>query len=106
MSPAPKRERVARGVRAAITRGELADGTALSPGKLAAEHGVHRQVAWQALADLQGEGYVSADERHRFRVNATHASRQQQLTRNRIERVERYLRQVLVILGDDPCRYS
>ena len=53
MRRASKRDRVTREVRAAIARGDYADGTALISGRLAAEHGVHWQVAWYALADLQ-----------------------------------------------------
>ena len=100
----PKRDRVARGVRAAILRGDYADGFALSQGKLAARYGVHRDVVWRALADLEDEGHVSADEQHRFRVNASHVSHQLQLMRNRLARVERYTSRLLVILGDDPHR--
>ena len=100
----PKRDRVARGVRAAILRGDYADGFALSQGKLAAEYGVHRGVVWRALAALEDEGHVSADEQHRFRVNASYVPHQLQLMRNRLERVERYIARLLVILGDDPHR--
>jgi DNA-binding GntR family transcriptional regulator len=98
----PKRDRVARGVRAAILRGDYADGFALSQDKLAAQYGVHRDVVWRALADLEDEGHVSTDEQHRFRVNASYVSHQLQLMRNRLERVERYTSRLLVILGDDP----
>ena len=100
----PKRDKVARGVRAAILRGDYADGFALSQGKLAAEYGVHRGVVWRALAALEDEGHVSADEQHRFRVNASYVSHQLQLMRNRLERVERHTTRLLVKLGDDPHR--
>lgn len=99
---APKRDRVARGIRAAILRGDYADGCALSQDKLAATYGVHRQVVWHALADLEREGHVSRDGRHRFHVNANCASHQMQLMRNRLDRVERLTVRILVILGGDP----
>jgi DNA-binding GntR family transcriptional regulator len=98
----PKRERVARGLRAAILRGDYADGFALSQGKLAAEYGVNRHAVWSALAALEREGHVSSDARNRFHVNASYASQQLQLTRNRLELVERYTARLLVILGRDP----
>ena len=46
----PKRERVARGIRAAILRGDYADGFAISQDKLAEQYGVNRQVVWFVLA--------------------------------------------------------
>jgi DNA-binding GntR family transcriptional regulator len=98
----PKRERVARGIRAAILRGDYADGCALSQGKLAAGYGVSRHVVWSALAALECEGHVSRGARNRFHANASYASRQLQLTRNRLELVERLTARMLVILGDDP----
>jgi DNA-binding GntR family transcriptional regulator len=98
----PKREQVARGIRAAILRGDYADGFALSQDKLAAEHGVNRQVIWHVLVALEREGYVSSDERKRFHVNASYVTRQLQLIRNRLELVERYTSRLLVILGADP----
>ena len=98
----PKRERVARGIRTAILRGDYADGFALSQDKLAAEYGVNRQVVWSVLAALEREGHVSPDERNRFNVNASYASRQLQLTRNRLELLERSMSRMLVMLGDDP----
>lgn len=98
----PKRDRVARGIRAAILRGDYADGFALSQEKLATEYGVHRDVVWAVLAALQREGHISYDERNTFHVNASYASHQLQLTRNKLERIERYISRILVILGDDP----
>jgi DNA-binding GntR family transcriptional regulator len=100
----PKREQVARGVRAAILRGDYADGFALSQEKLAAQYRVHRDVVGHALAALEREGHVSRDERNRFHANASYASRQLQLTRNRLELVERYTSRLLVTLGVDPSR--
>ena len=98
----PKQDRVTRRVRAAILRGDYADGFALSQDKLAAQYGVHRGVVWRALAALADEGHVSADEQKRFRVNASYVSHQLQLMRNKLERVERYTARLLVIMGDDP----
>jgi DNA-binding GntR family transcriptional regulator len=98
----PKRDRVARGIRAAILRGDYADGLALSQDKLAAEYGVNRQVVWYVLAALEREGHVSSDERNTFHVNASYVSHQLQLMRNRLERVERYTSRILVILGGNP----
>jgi DNA-binding GntR family transcriptional regulator len=98
----PKRARVACGIRTAIVRGDYADGFPLSQAELAAEYGVNREVVWSVLAALEREGHVSSDERNRFHVNASYASRQLQLTRNRLELLERYMSRVLVILGDDP----
>jgi DNA-binding GntR family transcriptional regulator len=101
MTASLKRDFVARGIRAAIVRGDYADGFVLSQDKLAAEYGVSRQVVWNALAALEREGHVSSD-RHRFHVNASYVSPQLQLMRNRLELVERYTSRLLVILGDDP----
>jgi DNA-binding GntR family transcriptional regulator len=101
----PKREHVARALRAAILRGDYADGFALSQDKLAAEYGVNRQVVSYALSALEREGHVSSDERHRFHVNASYVSRQLQLTRNGLQLVERYMSRVLVLLGDDPAHF-
>jgi DNA-binding GntR family transcriptional regulator len=98
----PKRDRVARGIRAAILRGDYADGFALSQDKLAAQYGVNREVVRHALAALEREGHVSSDEQRRFRVNASYVSHQLQLMRNRLELVERYTSRLLVIMGDDP----
>jgi DNA-binding GntR family transcriptional regulator len=98
----PKRDRAARGIRAAILRGDYADGFALSQDKLAAQYGVDRQVIWHVLAALEDEGHVSSDERKRFHVNASYVSHQLQLMVNTLERVERYTSRMLVILGDDP----
>jgi DNA-binding GntR family transcriptional regulator len=98
----PKRGRVARGVRAAILRGDYADGFALSQDRLAAQYGVNREVVRHALAALEREGHVSADEQNRFRVNASHVSHQLQLMRNRLERVERHTSRLLVRLGENP----
>jgi DNA-binding GntR family transcriptional regulator len=98
----PKRDRAARGIRAAILRGDYADGFALSQDKLAAQYGVDRQVIWRVLVALEGEGHVSSDERRRFHVNASYASHQLRLMFNKLERVERYTSRLLVILGDDP----
>lgn len=98
----PKREQVARGIRAAILRGDYADGFVLSQDKLAAEHGVNRQVVWHVLTALEREGHVSSDERNRFHVNASYATRQLQLMRNRLELVQRYTSRLLVMLGADP----
>jgi DNA-binding GntR family transcriptional regulator len=98
----PKRDRVARGIRSAILRGDYADGFALSQDELAGRYGVNREVVWHALAALAREGHVSPDERNRFRVNASYASHQLQLMRNRLELVERRTSRILVILGDDP----
>ena len=102
----PKRDRVIRGIRAAIRRGDFTDGFALSQEKLATEHGVNREVIWHVLTTLEEEGHVSSDEQNRFHVNASHVSHQLQLMRNRLELVERYTSRILVILGDDPytCR--
>ena len=56
----PKRGRVARGIRAAILRGDYADGFALSQDKLAAQYGVNRDVVWHALPALERvERYTS-----------------------------------------------
>jgi DNA-binding GntR family transcriptional regulator len=98
----PKREQVARGILAAILRGDYADGCALSQDKLAAEHGVSRQVVWHVLTALEREGHVSSDQWNRFHVNASYVTRQLQLMRNTLELVERCTSRVLVILGDDP----
>ena len=100
----PKRGRVARGIRAAILRGDYTDGFALSQDKLAAQYGVNREVVWHALAALEREGHVSSDEQNRFRVNASYVSHQLQLMQNRLERVERHTSRLLVRLGDDPNR--
>jgi DNA-binding GntR family transcriptional regulator len=97
-----KRDRVARGIRAAILRGDYADGFALSQEKLAAKYGVNREVVWSVLVALQREGHVSSDERNTFHVNASYVSHQLQLTRNKLERIERYTSRILVILADDP----
>lgn len=97
----PKREQAKRAIRAAILRGDYADGHALSQDKLAAEYGIGRQVVWHVLIALEREGHVSSDERDRFHVNATYGSHQL-LTRNRLELVERYTSRVLVALGVDP----
>ena len=97
-----KRDRVARGIRTAILRGDYPDGFALSQEKLAAKYGVHRQVVWAVLVALERKGHVSPDERNTFHVNASYASHQLQLTRNKLERIERYISRILVILGDDP----
>jgi DNA-binding GntR family transcriptional regulator len=101
---APKRERVARGIRVAILRGDYPDGCPLSPQQLSAEYGVNPEVVRGALWDLKREGHVSPDGRHRFHVNASHLSHQLQLLRNEIGRLERYAGRILVILGEDPCR--
>jgi DNA-binding GntR family transcriptional regulator len=98
----PKRDRVARGIRAAIQQGDYADGFPLSREKLAAEYGVHREVVWAVLVALEREGHVSSDERNTFHVNASYASHQLQLMRNKLERIERYISRILVILVDDP----
>jgi DNA-binding GntR family transcriptional regulator len=98
----PKRDRVARGIRAAILRGDFADGCALSQDKLAAEYGVHRTVVWNVLTALKLEGHVSSDEQQRFHVNATYASHQMQLMRNRLELVEWRTSRIIVMLGGDP----
>jgi DNA-binding GntR family transcriptional regulator len=98
----PKRDRVARGIRAAIVRGDYADGFALSQDKLAAQYNVNRQVVWHVLAALEREGHVSFDERKRFHVNASYVSRQLQLMRNRLELVQRYTARMLAVMGDDP----
>jgi DNA-binding GntR family transcriptional regulator len=98
----PKRDRAAREMRAAILRGDYADGFALSQDKLAAQYNVNRQVIWHVLIALEREGHVSLDERKRFHVNASYVSHQLQLMRNRIELVERYASRMLVVMGDDP----
>jgi DNA-binding GntR family transcriptional regulator len=98
----PQREQVKPGIRAAILRGDYTDSFTLSQDKLAAEYGVGRQVVWHVLATLEREGHVSSDERNRFHVNASYISRQLQLTRNKLEVVERYTSRVLVVLGCDP----
>ncbi len=95
----PKRDRVARGIRAAILRGDYADGVALNQSKLAARYGVHWSVIWNALADLEREGHVSRDGQRRFHVNASHASHQLQLVQNTLDRVERLAARILVIHG-------
>jgi DNA-binding GntR family transcriptional regulator len=82
-----KRERVARGVRAAIERGEYADGQHLIQQRLASEYGVHRGVVWSALADLKEDGWVSYTNR-RYLVNATHVSRQVQPVLNFAKRLD------------------
>lgn len=98
----PKRKRVARGIRAAILRGDYADGVALSQDKLATEYSVHRQVIWSVLSALESEGHVSSDERKRFHVNASYVSHQLQLMQNKLELVERYTSRMLAIMGVDP----
>ena len=97
----PKRDRVARGIRAAIRRGDYPDGFALSQDKLAAQYGVNRQVIWHVLTALKREGHVSSDEQRTFHVNASYASHQLQLMHNRLELIERFTVRILVILGGD-----
>jgi DNA-binding FadR family transcriptional regulator len=82
-----KSERVARGVRAAIERGEYADGQHLIQQRLASEYGVHRGVVWSALNDLKEDGWASYTN-HRYLVNATHASRQLQRVLNLAKRLD------------------
>jgi len=94
-----KRERVANGVRAAIERGEYADGQPLVRQRLASEYGVHRDVVWQALADLEEDGWVSLANK-RYLVNATHLSRQLQRAVNVAKRLDRMEKQL-----DGLCRY-
>jgi DNA-binding GntR family transcriptional regulator len=101
-TPAPKRDRVAAGVRAAIVRGDYPDGAALSLAALAGQYGVTRGVVSDALYALQREGHVSFDERHRYHVNACYMSHQLQLMQNRIERIERISSYTHAILGHDP----
>lgn len=98
-----KRERVICGVRAAIMRGDYADGHHLSQDKLAEQYGVGRSVVSWALAVLQDEGHVSTDAYDRFRVNASHATRQLQMVLNRLAHVERLTSRALVALGQDPA---
>lgn len=83
----PKRERVARGVRAAIEHGEYADGQPLIQQRLASEYGVTRDVVWWALADLEKDGWVSFTDK-RYLVNATHVTRQLQRVLNFAERLD------------------
>jgi DNA-binding GntR family transcriptional regulator len=99
-----KRERVTRGMRAAILRGDYADGQHLNQEKLAAEYGVDRSVVWFALAALQDEGHVSGDARRRFHVNADYVTRRLQLILNRLDHVERLASRAVVLLGEDPVR--
>lgn len=102
-----KRERVARGLRAAILRGDYADGQHLSQEKLAAEYGVNRSVIWRALSVLQDEGHVSTDARTRFHANASYVTRQLQLILNKLDHVERLASRTVVLLGADPSpRYG
>jgi DNA-binding GntR family transcriptional regulator len=98
----PKRGQVSRGIRAAILRGDYADGLALSQDKLAAEYGVNREVVWHVLAALERAGHVSSDERNRFHVNATYVSHQLQLMLNKLDHVERLASRTIVLLGADP----
>ena len=91
-----------RGIRAAILRGDYTDGSALSQGKLAGQYGVNREVVWRALAALERAGHVSSGEGNKFHVNASYASRQLQLLRNRLELVERHASLLLAVLGYNP----
>jgi DNA-binding GntR family transcriptional regulator len=59
MTTSPKREFVARIMRARIARGDYPDGHSLSQAQLAAEFGVTRHVIWPALATLQKEGLAT-----------------------------------------------
>ena len=95
----PKRERVARGVRAAIERGEYADEQPLIQQRLASEYGVHRDVVWMALADLEEDGWVSYTN-NRYLVNATHVSRQLQRVLNLAKRLDLMEKKL-----DAVCRY-
>ena len=95
----PKRERVARGVRAAIERGEYADEQPLIQQRLASEYGVHRDVVWMALADLEENGWVSYTN-NRYLVNATHVSRQLQRVLNLAKRLDLMEKKL-----DAVCRY-
>jgi DNA-binding GntR family transcriptional regulator len=94
-----KRDHVARQVRARIERGEYADGQPLVQTRLAAEYGVHRDVVWQALADLRQEGWV-AYAGSRYLVNATHLSRQLQRVLAHAERAGLMEKKI-----DALCRY-
>jgi DNA-binding GntR family transcriptional regulator len=87
----PKRDRVARTVRARIERGDYPDGHHLSQAQLAAEFGVTRHVIWPALAALQDEGLVSIVD-NRFLVNASHVARQLQGIIQRLDDIERLVR--------------
>jgi DNA-binding FadR family transcriptional regulator len=98
-----KRDRVARLVRARIERGDYADGQHLVQSELAAECGVTRRVVWQALADLQDEGLVSAVRlggQQRYLANASHLSRQLQQVLNLTKRLNLMEKQVTAL-----CRY-
>jgi DNA-binding GntR family transcriptional regulator len=66
----PKRDRVAKAVRARIEHGDYADGQHLIQDKLAAEYCVNRDVVWFALGQLQKERFTSLVS-HRYLVNAT-----------------------------------
>ncbi|MGH3245617.1 MAG: GntR family transcriptional regulator [Trebonia sp.] len=101
-----RRERVTCGVRAAILRGDYADGQHLSQDKLAAQYGVGCSVVWHALIALQDEGYVSPDARRRFHANASYLTRQLQLVLNKVEGVERLACRAVVALGEDPLTFG
>jgi DNA-binding GntR family transcriptional regulator len=87
----PKRDRVARIVRARIERGDFPDGHHLVQDRLAAEYGVNRDVVWYALAALQREGLVSLVD-NRYVVNASHAARQLEGVIQRLDDIERLVR--------------
>jgi DNA-binding GntR family transcriptional regulator len=90
----PKRDRVAKAVRARIERGDYADGQHLIQDKLAAEYGVDRQVVWYALARLEEEGFTSLVS-NRYLVNATYVSRQLQRVLNRLDDLEHMARRAV-----------
>jgi DNA-binding GntR family transcriptional regulator len=94
-----KSERVARGVRTAIERGEYADGQHLIQQRLASEYGVHRGVVWSALNDLKEDGWASYTN-HRYFANATHVSRQLQRVLNLAQRLDLMEKKL-----DAVCRY-
>jgi DNA-binding GntR family transcriptional regulator len=71
-------------MRAAILRGDYADGQHVNQADLATKYSVDRSVIWRVLVGLENEGYVSRDTERRFHVNAGYLSRQLQLQRNRL----------------------
>src|ERR1700692_3013331 len=90
-SRAPKRDRVAKGVRAAIESGYYADGQLLSQERLAAEYGVDRGTVWNALAVLRHEGLTSLVA-NRYVVNANHVSRNLERVLSRLDDIEQLVR--------------
>jgi DNA-binding GntR family transcriptional regulator len=91
MTTSPKRDLVARIMRARVARGDYPDGHHLSQTRLAAEFRVTRHVIWPALAVLQREGLVSLVD-NRYLVNASHATQQLEGIIQRLDDIERLVR--------------